>query len=628
MMRYNNVVLRLIALCIAVLCILTACVGEENADADNQAEHTPEVSQKHEVSQTPDVSQTHEAIEEASTQLTNEPPLTEPIDTASEHIELYDLLFEVPAEIEHFWFQGEAMEAHISIVRDGGEELCWLSIYPHRPTSADTRNFAPIVTDESGVPVLTSQAILDIFPFDLEIVEEFDRGTGSIGGLPSAYIDVSLFSVDWPDDIWRIRLTRVVNDVYAYDFRYITLPDLYEKNLPIVEKIIDSAAFWQEYPLVFDTIGNIELTYPTKDTYVSDIPNGFCIIYERYRNDVLHLYIEHDDTILYTDDMLEDQAQVDKLLYSCIRGFNVHGPRELSRSLVDINGIKAVHAIYNDDFRQDNSYEITLFIHDFDLYSMVGVCKLDNEERLRDFMQPIMSSIRYGDLSEEPIDRYVLPTDTVRWINYTYAILTDRNGGDIDLVGGYHQTSKDIEQVRIGLLGSWRIHDRASSDDVIARLIESGHRATFYEFAKDDPMYKLEPEEFYEALEEIPAEMQRLRNIYETTYDSYRLYGDRALFAWDYCRILYLYGSGYLVGYYTYDEAIDLSIEVALELQRMYSSWGEMYRDYLAGYHYWSGGNPSDTKSENFYRLMIMISLVSSNTGPGGLPWDIELVNE
>ena len=43
-------------------------------------------------------------------------------------------------------------------------------------------------------------------------------------------------------------------------------------------------------------------------------------------------------------------------------------------------------------------------------------------------------------------------SDTVKWINTTYALLTEANHGDRDLIGGFKKTELNEEQVKACLL--------------------------------------------------------------------------------------------------------------------------------------------------------------------------------
>ena len=73
--------------------------------------------------------------------------------------------------------------------------------------------------------------------------------------------------------------------------------------------------------------------------------------------------------------------------------------------------------------------------------------------------------------------------------------------------------------------------------------------------------------------------------------DSYPLfaeYGETAIDGWDYCRALNLLSFYYLAGYYTEQEALDKSLEIAKTVQEKFGSWDELVDSYLRGYQYWA----------------------------------------
>ena len=75
---------------------------------------------------------------------------------------------------------------------------------------------------------------------------------------------------------------------------------------------------------------------------------------------------------------------------------------------------------------------------------------------------------------------------------------------------------------------------------------------------------------------------------YADMYAYYEQYGENAIDAWDYSRAISLATFYYHAGYYTEQEALDKSLEIAQIMQPLYSSWDEAMNSYLLGYEYWS----------------------------------------
>ena len=73
------------------------------------------------------------------------------------------------------------------------------------------------------------------------------------------------------------------------------------------------------------------------------------------------------------------------------------------------------------------------------------------------------------------------PSDTVKWFNTTYAILTTANEADLNEIGGYKKNAVNEALVQTILENSWDVTDRASADDTLDWILEDGHRVTFQE---------------------------------------------------------------------------------------------------------------------------------------------------
>lgn len=183
-------------------------------------------------------------------------------------------------------------------------------------------------------------------------------------------------------------------------------------------------------------------------------------------------------------------------------------------------------------------------------------------------------------------------SDTLRWFYASYAILTELNGNDYTKFGGMPINDYTRKLQISALEQQWSVTDRESADNTLAWALKEGHRTEFVQYAKylaeDLEMDKLEEEDYIPYLLYISdlseEEAQQLVNL----YIMYKDYGEHAIDAWDYCRALNLLSFYYVAGYYTKEEALDKSLEIAKELQSMYSSWDELVDSYLRGYEYWA----------------------------------------
>lgn len=182
-------------------------------------------------------------------------------------------------------------------------------------------------------------------------------------------------------------------------------------------------------------------------------------------------------------------------------------------------------------------------------------------------------------------------SDTLRWITASYAVLTEINGQDYTKFGGMNATESNAKMIQNSLKEWWDVTDRQSAEETLDWVLTEGHRAGFAEQGA-----------YIEALgiTELPEEEWNsfIQYCFETDEDTaqylvdmYRLYAERGestIDAWDYCRALNLLSFYYIAGYYTEEEALDKSLEIAKEFQAKYQSWDELVDSYMYGYEYWA----------------------------------------
>lgn len=77
-------------------------------------------------------------------------------------------------------------------------------------------------------------------------------------------------------------------------------------------------------------------------------------------------------------------------------------------------------------------------------------------------------------------------------------------------------------------------------------------------------------------------------------------------------------GYYYIAGFYTIEETLDKSLEVAAIIQTKFSSWDEFNESYLVGYTAWSG--QPDTERRGIYN-----NLKASIFNPYVIDWNLKL---
>lgn len=209
---------------------------------------------------------------------------------------------------------------------------------------------------------------------------------------------------------------------------------------------------------------------------------------------------------------------------------------------------------------------------------------------------------------------------TVLWFNGTYAVLTELNGGDYKLIGGQKADQENKEAQIQSLEEWWGVTDRQSADESLEWVISEGHRILYA-----DEMESLEMEGTsnftYDELAEIFAEYFESEEEGENLARLYTYYinnKENGISAWDYSRALSLLGWYYLSGYYTKEEAMDKSLEVAQIIQEEFSSWDEFMESYFMGYEYWNNSSSDE-------RRAIYDNIKSREDSPYKLDWNLTL---
>lgn len=182
-------------------------------------------------------------------------------------------------------------------------------------------------------------------------------------------------------------------------------------------------------------------------------------------------------------------------------------------------------------------------------------------------------------------------TDTIRWFNASYAVLTEINGWDYNRFAGLPANAESQALQVEALEEWWDVTDRATADETLDWILTEGHRtdfATNMGVLTDAGLNQVAAEErvnfMLENFEMDSTEAQ----FYVDMYGMYEQYGATAIDGWDYCRAMNLLSFYYLAGYYTEQEALDKSLEIAQTMQPLFDSWDDLLESYMRGYEYWA----------------------------------------
>lgn len=182
-------------------------------------------------------------------------------------------------------------------------------------------------------------------------------------------------------------------------------------------------------------------------------------------------------------------------------------------------------------------------------------------------------------------------SDTVRWFNASYAILTELNGWDYNIFAGLPANDMVKELEVQSLEQWWSVTDRKSADDTLQWALNEGHRTEFASLMQelsDAGMSDVAQEERVNFMLQHYEVTEEKAQLYVNWYAMFEQYGAGAIDGWDYCRALNLVSFYYLAQYYTEEEALNKSLEIAQMVQPLFGSWEELVESYLRGYEYWA----------------------------------------
>ena len=212
-------------------------------------------------------------------------------------------------------------------------------------------------------------------------------------------------------------------------------------------------------------------------------------------------------------------------------------------------------------------------------------------------------------------------TDTVRWFNATYAILTELNSWDYNRFGGLPANEESMEAEKVLLDEWWGVTDRATADETLDWILTEGHRDGFaseMQLFVDYGMDQVAAEERVDFLLTNFEMDTELAQFYADMFAMYEEYGATAIDGWDYCRAMNLLSYYYIAGYYTDTEALDKSLEIAQTMQPLFTSWDDLIDSYMRGYEYWAEESSDErraiyeelkTRSDNPYAIDYNINL-------------------
>ena len=226
---------------------------------------------------------------------------------------------------------------------------------------------------------------------------------------------------------------------------------------------------------------------------------------------------------------------------------------------------------------------------DYAYYSMAYAADKMNDSKIASFK---VSCSKFRENAPEVEDRTTAElTDTIRWFNASYAVLTDLNGWDYNRFAGLAANDDVMAMEQKSLEEWWSVTDRVTADSTLDWILTEGHRDTFAEdmaYLEEAGIRDIAPNERSAfLLDQFQMTADEAQN-YADMFGFYEQYGPDAIAGWDYCRAMNLMSFYYLAGYYTEQEALDTSLEIARTMQPLFESWDDLMSSYMRGYEYWA----------------------------------------
>lgn len=209
--------------------------------------------------------------------------------------------------------------------------------------------------------------------------------------------------------------------------------------------------------------------------------------------------------------------------------------------------------------------------------------------------------------------------DTIRWFNASCAIL---EAFDYNIYDGFDiegMSEEEKEKVRERLSAQYGIADPVSADTYLEQIMSEGSHA---DFAGNVAV-------LYERFADVPEEekadamgnyylTQVFVEFYQKMFAYYEEIGPDAIDGWDYSEAMLLLRMSYAAGYYTKEEALERSLNIANEMQERFSSWDEYMESVLRGYEYHTY-EKTDKYRQSYERVRYQ------DNSPYDIDWDLEL---
>ncbi|MBN2735560.1 MAG: DUF1266 domain-containing protein [Spirochaetales bacterium] len=197
------------------------------------------------------------------------------------------------------------------------------------------------------------------------------------------------------------------------------------------------------------------------------------------------------------------------------------------------------------------------------------------------------------------------------WAIALSGILNESNSGRHDTLEP-HAFCRNVKITSLNILkDGWSTTSREEFFDTIARVREGGHSESYNEILE---LMKSHPESSIPDLAyDNGYSYYSVKKFYLAAHTEAITQG-RSLRAWDLARCINVTRWAYQVNFITEDEAWEIILPVAKEIQQLYTSWREFAINYVAGRMFWAASSLTENEKrdeaiEAYYRILAQTDL-------------------
>lgn len=219
---------------------------------------------------------------------------------------------------------------------------------------------------------------------------------------------------------------------------------------------------------------------------------------------------------------------------------------------------------------------------------------------------------------------------TVLWMNAAVSPIFAAENKNWMIFGGYRYGNKEktaADYHTLQMQYSAVNHDELL--DKMQEILEIGESESYQLMMKryqDAGFFELRREQLCSEETFPQMKLYQRRWLYDMIR-GYKVYGEKAILAFDLCRVLAVAQMGFMVGHLSLEEALDCSWKAAIALQASFTGWEEMCDSFLRGYAFHTQQDKDEPTSSLAARIRLVEELQKSGcpisrTKPFDLHWD------